>query len=180
MAKYFRRFKQGGEPYFIDESGKEVSESTARQNLVEDRKPGTRHTFVESASDTAAAKTLVGHFVQDRNQYGADGMYTVASVDGDGSATLHGPIGKGGTKTISHSDLVKNHTDLGPSDKLSQLNASESAKLEMEESFKRFAPGGRGKRRAFQSEKDTGKESKPKDARGKMDEAFERHTKRAR
>jgi len=86
----------------------------------------TEESLRESAADTAAAKTMVGKFVQDKNAYGASGIYKVHSVDKDGSATLHGPIGKGGVKTVSHKDLVSNHMDLGSSDSLSQVYAAES------------------------------------------------------
>lgn len=80
----------------------------------------------ESAADTAAAKTMVGNYVQDKSAYGSSGIYKVASVDKDGSATLHGPIGKGGKKTVSHKDLVSGHMNLGASDNLSQVYAAES------------------------------------------------------
>jgi len=78
-----------------------------------------------NAADTAAAKTMVGKYVRSSDTYGPN-IYKVASVDDNGSATLHGPIGKGGMKTISHTDLVKNHMDLGASDQLSQVYAAES------------------------------------------------------
>lgn len=83
--------------------------------------------FKESAAHTAAAKTMVGNYVQDKSSYGSSGIYKVASVDEKkGSATLHGPIGKGGSKTVSHKDLVDGHMDLGASDQLSQVYAAES------------------------------------------------------
>jgi hypothetical protein len=107
---------------------------------------GAEKALEESATDTATANTLVGHFVKDQSGYGSSSVYKVSSVDTDGSATLHGPIGKGGTKTVSHRDLAQNYADLGCADTLSQVNESarermeEAAREQMEEAFRRFAP----------------------------------------
>jgi hypothetical protein len=176
MAKYYRRLNHQGEPFFIDESGKEVSESTARKNLVQE---GKAHAFRESA-DSAAARTLLGHFVQDKNQYGPDGLYEVAAVNDNGSATLHGPIGKGGTRTVSHSALVKNHTDLGAVDQLSAVCESEKSRAAMEEAFDRGAPNAKDKQKSRATEQDIDKGAKPNDARAKMEDAFRRPIDRIR
>jgi hypothetical protein len=78
------------------------------------------------AADTAAAKTMVGKYVRSYDgSYGGGNIYKVAEVN-DQHAVLHGPIGKGGMKTVSHTDLVKNHVDMGASDQLSQVYAAES------------------------------------------------------
>lgn len=84
----------------------------------------------ESAADTAAAKTLQGHYVRSNDSYQSGGIFKVASVNDDGSATLHGPIGKGGMKTVSHGDLVRAHTDLGDAEGLAACQESGTEEFE--------------------------------------------------
>lgn len=107
-------------------SGKSISRiEDAESDRDKNARRRTTISLSESNADTAAAKTMAGHFVRDNTAgYGAPNVYKVDAVADDGSATLEGPIGKGGTKTVSHSDLVKNHTDLGDSATLDQVQES--------------------------------------------------------
>lgn len=103
-----------GEPFEVERSYTPVPAGQQTQDEDEDE------SFRESAAHTAGALTLKGHFVKS-----GTGIYKVDSVD-EKSATLHGPIGKGGKKTVSHKSLVEDHMDLGPADNLSMVYAAES------------------------------------------------------
>lgn len=123
----------GGDLFQVDykDDGENVTlgdpvEVEMSYSVVTDDGEEEDESFAEaSAAHTAAAKAMEGHFVQAKDTYGASGVYHVAKV-GKTSATLHGPVGKGGMKTISHQALAEDHLDLGASDQLSQVYAAES------------------------------------------------------
>lgn len=164
--KYYKRWNREGDPFYVDEDGNLVDEATAKQNLVESAK-GSRITFVESsAADVAAAKKMAGHLVSEDS----GGIYKVASVDGK-SVTLHGPIGKGGTKTISHKSLVSDYEDHGHEDDLDQAN--ESSRESMEAAFRRHLAAGL-RRVGVEHVDQAAQPSKYRDTGSAMDEAFRR------